>query len=115
MPGTEETIACDTIIVAAGEKAAIEGLPSELDLAFAPQGWPEGKRPDWMTDVEGVFAAGGKSVVYAMAAGTRAANAIDAYVQRKSGRAPTPRPDPLGRPTPSPLPAGYGGPTWHLD
>jgi glutamate synthase (NADPH) small chain len=115
VPGSEETIACDTVIVAAGERADIEGLPTELDLGFAPQGWPEGKRPDWMTDVAGVFAAGGKSVVYAMAAGTRAAIAIDAYVQKKAGQAPIPRPDPLGRPNPAPIPSGYGGPTWHLD
>jgi glutamate synthase (NADPH) small chain len=115
VPGTEQTIPCDTIIIAAGEKADVEGLPGELDLGFAPQGWPEGKRPDWMTDIEGVFAAGGKSVVYAMAAGTRAANAIDAYVQKKAGHPPIPRPDPFGRPNPAPLPSGYGGPTWHLD
>ena len=76
--------------------------------------WPQGRKEDWMTDVEGVFAAGGKSVVYAMAAGTRAAIAIDAYVSKKQNRAPTPLPDPFGGPTPPKLPSGYGGPTWHL-
>jgi glutamate synthase (NADPH) small chain len=114
VPGTEETVPCDTVIVAAGETADVGGLPAELDLKVGPQPWPEGKKPDWMTDVEGVFASGGKSVVYAMAAGTRAAEAIDAYVSKKTGRQPTPRPDPFGGPVPPKGPEGYGGPTWHL-
>jgi glutamate synthase (NADPH) small chain len=114
VPGTEETVPCDTVIVAAGETADVGGLPAELDLKVGPQPWPEGKRPDWMTDVEGVFASGGKSVVYAMSAGTRAAEAIDAYVAKKTGRQPIPRPDPFGGPLPPRLPEGYGGPTWHL-
>jgi NADPH-dependent glutamate synthase beta subunit-like oxidoreductase len=113
VPNSETTIPCDTIIVAAGEHADVGGLPSELHLT-TPHGWPEGGRPDWMTDVEGVFASGGRSVVYAMAAGTRAAEAIEAYLAQKQGRAPIPRPDPFGGPAPPPLPAGYGGPTWHL-
>ncbi len=115
VPGSDETIPCDTVIVAVGEKADLQGLPTELDFRISSRGWPEGKREDWMTDVEGVFAAGGKSVVYAMAAGTRVAEAIDAYVGRTTGRPPTPRPDPFGGSTPPPLPSGYGGPTWHLD
>ena len=114
VPGTEEVIPCDTVIIAAGETADVTGLPSELDFSFASQGWPVGKREGWMTDVEGVFAAGGKSVVYAMAAGTRAAEAIDRYISKKSGRDPTDRPDPFGRGVPHGLPDGYGGPTWHL-
>jgi NADPH-dependent glutamate synthase beta subunit-like oxidoreductase len=114
LPGTEQTISCDTVIVAAGEHADLTGLPSELDFKLSPQAWPEGKRPDWMTDVEGVFASGGKSVVYAMAAGTRTAEAIDSYLAGKAGRAPTRRPDPFGRSASPSLPEGYGGPTWHF-
>jgi NADPH-dependent glutamate synthase beta subunit-like oxidoreductase len=114
VPGSEQTIPCDTVIVAVGERADLAGFPQEIDFQLAPQGWPEGKRPDWMTDVEGVFASGGRSVVYAMAAGTKAAEAIDAYLSRKGGRSPTPRPDPLGEGAPSKLPDGYGGPTWHF-
>ncbi|HTP55014.1 MAG TPA: FAD-dependent oxidoreductase [Thermoplasmata archaeon] len=114
VPGTEEVVPCDTVIVAAGEKADVAGFPGELDFSFGAQGWPVGKREDWMTDVEGVFASGGKSVVYAMAAGTKAAEAIDRYLSKKAGTDPTPRPDPLGGPTPVPIPSGYGGPTWHL-
>ncbi|HTW55289.1 MAG TPA: FAD-dependent oxidoreductase [Thermoplasmata archaeon] len=114
VPGSERVIPCDTVIIAAGETADIAGLSAELDFSFAAQGWPVGKREDWMTDVEGVFASGGKSVVYAMAAGAKVAEAIDRFVSRRTGRAPTPRPDPFGGATPPPLPIGYGGPTWHL-
>jgi glutamate synthase (NADPH) small chain len=114
VPNTEETLPCDTVIVAAGETADLSELPSDLDLKVGPQPWPEGKKPDWMTDVEGVFASGGQSVVYAMAAGTRAAEVIDAYVAKKTGRPPTPRPDPFGGSKAPKLPDGYGGPTWHF-
>ena len=112
--GSDETLPCDTVLVAVGEKADLAGLPAELDLTPSRHAWPEGKQPDWMTDVEGVFASGGRSVVYAMAAGTKAAEAIDAYLARKEGRAPTPRPEPFGGRQRPPLPSGYGGPTWTL-
>ncbi len=114
VPGSEETLPADTIIVAVGEKADIAGLPRELDLNLTAHTWPQGTHDDWMTDVEGVFAGGGKSVVYAMSAGYRLAAAVDAYVARKKGRPPTPRPDPFGGPEPPGLPAGYGGPVWTL-
>jgi glutamate synthase (NADPH/NADH) small chain len=112
VPNSEETIPCDMIIVAVGEVADTSGFDPELDFRFASMGWPEGKREDWMTGVEGVFATGGRSVVHAMAAGERAAAAIDAYLAKKHGRAPEPRPDPFGGPTPPEIPAGYGGPVW---
>jgi len=114
VPGSEETIPCDTVIVAVGETADVTGLPTELDFNLSHHPWPEGAHEDWMTDVEGVFAAGGRSVVYAMAAGTKAAEAIDAYVARTTGRSPTARPDPFGGPEPPKLPEGYGGPVWHF-
>ena len=114
VPGTDETIGCDTLIVAAGEVSEIDELPAELNLA-TPHGWPVGQRTGWMTDVDGVFAAGGKSVVYGQAAGTRVAEAIDEYVSRKTGRSPTPRPGQMGGSTPRTPPKGYGGPTWTLD
>ncbi|MHB8351531.1 MAG: FAD-dependent oxidoreductase [Thermoplasmata archaeon] len=112
--GSEETLPCDTIIIAVGEKADLTGLPAELDLRMTGHTWPQGSHEDWMTDVEGVFAGGGKSVVYAMAAGYRVAEAIDAFVARKKGRPPTPRPDPFGGASPPGPPSGYGGPTWTL-
>lgn len=114
LPGTEQVIPCDTVIIAAGETGDVSGLPAELDFSFAAQGWPVGKREDWMTDVPGVFASGGKSVVFAMAAGTKTAEAIDRYIAEKSDRPPSPRPEPFGGAKPPRLPAGYGGPTWNL-
>ncbi|MGA8664170.1 MAG: FAD-dependent oxidoreductase [Thermoplasmata archaeon] len=114
VPGSEATFPCDTIVVAAGEVANVQGLPTELNLSLSGHPWPQGRKEDWMTDVDGVFAAGGKSVVYAMAAGTRAALAIDRYLAKKQGRAPVPAIDPFGGPNPPKLPSGYGGPTWHL-
>lgn len=113
LPGTEETLPCDTVIVAAGERADLSGLPTELDFTISAHGWPEGKKEDWMTDVPGVFAAGGKSVVYAMSAGERVAEAIDAYIARTKGVPRTVRPDPLTGGSPPALPDGYGGPSWH--
>jgi len=112
VPNSEETIPCDMIIVAVGEVADVAGFDPDYDFKFASMGWPEGKREGWMTDVEGVFATGGRSVVHAMAAGERAAAAIDAYLAKKHGRAPEPRPDPFGGPKPPQLPPGYGGQTW---
>jgi glutamate synthase (NADPH) small chain len=112
VPDSAETIPCDMIIVAVGEVADVSGFDADYAFKFASMGWPEGKGEDWMTDVEGVFATGGRSVVHAMAAGERAAAAIDAYLAKKHGRKPEPRPDPFGGPTPPGLPSGYGGATW---
>jgi glutamate synthase (NADPH) small chain len=116
VPGSDETVPCDTVVVAIGQQADLEGLSPDLKMKLTSQGWPEGGNEDWMTGVEGVFASGGKSVVYAMAAGTRSARAIDAYIAKKKGRAPSPRPDPFGGPVPPPVhPSGYGEPTWVLE
>lgn len=112
VPGSEETIPCDTVILGVGETANLTGLPPELDLTTGSQGWPQGKRDDTMTGMDGVFASGGKSVVYAMAAGTRSAVGIDAFLRKKEGKPPIPRPDPFGEGNPPRLPKGYGGPTW---
>ncbi|MDE1836104.1 MAG: FAD-dependent oxidoreductase [Euryarchaeota archaeon] len=113
VPGSEETLPCDTVIVAVGQRSDTTGFDSDLDLRVTAQGWVEGKGPDLMTGVEGVFAAGGKSVVYAMAAGMRAAEAIDGYLRKKKGEAPAPRPDPFGGSTPFHLPAGYAKANWN--
>jgi glutamate synthase (NADPH) small chain len=112
VPNSEETISCDTVIVAVGEVADLDGFEKEYAFKIASMGWPEGKHEDCMTDVEGVFATGGRSVVHAMGAGEKAAAAIDAYLAKKHGRAPEPRPDPFGGSEPPKLPDGYGEPTW---
>jgi glutamate synthase (NADPH) small chain len=112
VPGAIETFPCDTVIVAVGQKADLEGIDAALDLRQTPMGWVEGKGADMSTAEPGVFAGGGKSVVYAMASGTRGAEAIDAYLRKKKGEAPAPRPDPFGGAAPFHLPAGYAKANW---
>jgi glutamate synthase (NADPH/NADH) small chain len=109
--GSETTLPCDTVIVAVGQKADLEGWDAGLGLHLTPQGWPEGPNPGFATAVEGVFAAGGRSVVYAMGSAMEAAQAIDAYLARRRGEAPyASRPDPLGGSEPFHLAAGYTAP-----
>ncbi|MGC2034709.1 MAG: FAD-dependent oxidoreductase [Thermoplasmata archaeon] len=110
VPGSEETLACDTLIVAVGQRADLTGMPAELDLKLTSQGWPEGKGPGHETALSGVFAAGGRSVVYAMGTATEVADAIDAYLSKKRGEEGTPRPDPFGGPEVFHLPPGYTTP-----
>ncbi|MGA7924342.1 MAG: FAD-dependent oxidoreductase [Thermoplasmata archaeon] len=107
VPNSEEVIPCDTVIVAVGQKADLTGIDESLDLAITPQGWPEGKGEGFATSHPGVFAAGGRSVVYAMGSASKAAEAIDAYLARLRGEEPKARPDPLGAQEPFRLPAGY--------
>ncbi len=113
IPGAFETIECDTVIMAIGQKADLEGLPKEMGLKIATKGWPEGVGADGMTNIEGIFAGGGRSVVHAMAAGTKNAEAIDAYLRKKVGENPTARPDPFGAEVAPPrVPPGYSTPVW---
>jgi NADPH-dependent glutamate synthase beta subunit-like oxidoreductase len=110
VPHSEETIPCDTVIIAVGQKTDLTGIDSGLDLKLTSQGWPEGKGKGFETAVPGIFAAGGRSVVYAMGAAMEAANAIDAYLSAKRGETAPPRPDPLGGTETFHLPAGYTSP-----
>ena len=108
--GSEEIVPCDTAIVAVGQRADVAGFEPALDLATTRQGWVEGKGKGYATGVPGVYAAGGRSVVYAMGAAMEAASAVDAYLSEKRGETPTRRPDPLGGSAPFELPAGYTTP-----
>ncbi|MCI4329631.1 MAG: FAD-dependent oxidoreductase [Thermoplasmata archaeon] len=110
VPGSEVTIPCDTVVVAVGQKADLAGFGTALDLKLTSQGWPEGKNPGFATAIPGVFAAGGRSVVYAMGTATKAAEAIDAYLSAQRNAVAEPRPDPFGGPTKYHLPAGYTTP-----
>jgi NADPH-dependent glutamate synthase beta subunit-like oxidoreductase len=110
VPGSEETIPCDTVIVAVGQKADLEGFGPELDLKLSTQGWPEGRGKGFETAIPGVFAAGGRSVVYAMGTATEAADAIDLYLSAKRGEATGTRPDPFGGAGTFAKPAGYTTP-----
>jgi NADPH-dependent glutamate synthase beta subunit-like oxidoreductase len=110
VPGSETTLPCDTVIVAVGQKADLTGFGADFDFKITSQGWPEGKGAGYATGVPGVFAAGGRSVVYAMGAAMEAADAIDAYLAAKRGEASTPRPDPFGGEGTFHRPAGYTTP-----
>ena len=105
--GSEETLACDTVIVAVGQKSDLTGVGPELDLKVTPQGWVEGRGKGYATAVPGIFAAGGRSVVYAMGAAMEAVEAIEAYLAGRRGGTPQPRPDPFGGPGTFHLPPGY--------
>jgi glutamate synthase (NADPH) small chain len=108
--GSEATIPCDTVIVAVGQRSDLSGFPGELDLRITPQGWPEGKGPAHATAIPGIFAVGGKSVVYAMGAAMEAVVEVDAYLAAKRGASPTARPDPFGSGPAFHLPPGYTKP-----
>ena len=110
VPGSETTVPVDTVIVAVGEQADLTGFDARLGLRLDSRGWPEGKGPGYATDVPGVFATGGRSVVYAMGAAAEAAAAIDAYLAARRGEAPAPRPDPFGGTEPFHPPPGYTTP-----
>ena len=110
IPGSETTLPADTVIVAVGEKADLRGFDSRLGLRLNSRGWPEGRGPGFATDVPGIFATGGRSVVYAMGAAIEAAAAIDAYLASQRGGTPTPRPDPFGGTEPFHNPPGYTAP-----
>lgn len=107
---SDETVPCDTVVVAVGQKADLTGIAPRLDLKITNQGWPEGKGPGYSTGIPGIFAAGGRSVVYAMGAAIEAVAAMDAYLAAKRGEAAAPRPDPFGGPEPFHLPPGYTRP-----
>ncbi|MCI4357932.1 MAG: FAD-dependent oxidoreductase [Thermoplasmata archaeon] len=108
--GSEETLPCDTVVVAVGQRADLTGLDGPLDLQIATMGWPEGKGAGFATAVPGVFAAGGRSVVYAMGNAKSAADAIDAYLSEKRGEPTGPRPNAFGSGPPFHLPPGYTKP-----
>ena len=108
--GAQETLACDTLIVAVGQKADLQGFGPTLDLRLAGQGWPEGKGARFATATPGIYAAGGRSVVYAMGNAMSAAEAIDDFLASRRGAKAGPRPDPFGGAEPFKLPAGYTTP-----
>ncbi len=108
--GSETTVPCDTLIIAVGQRADLTGFSPALDLRIATGGWPEGKGAGFATAVDGVFAVGGRSVVYAMGSAIDTASAVDAYLARRRGETGGPRPDPFGGTGHFALPAGYTKP-----
>ncbi|MHB8351304.1 MAG: FAD-dependent oxidoreductase [Thermoplasmata archaeon] len=110
VPDSETTLPCDTLIIAVGQRADLEGFSPSLELKIAGGGWPEGKLPGFATQIPGVFAVGGRSVVYAMGAAMDAAAAVDVYLSQQRGVPAEARPDPFGAPGHYALPPGYTKP-----
>ena len=110
VPGSETILPCDTVIVAVGQQADLVGFGPDLELKITSQGWPQGKGQGFATGVPGIFAAGGRSVVYAMGAAMEVADAIDAYLSKKRNEASAPRPDSFGGAQPFHLPPGNNTP-----
>jgi len=79
---------CDAAITAVSQEADLEGVPPDLGLKVGKDGVLEADPMSGATARPGVYAGGGASVVHAMAAGKRAAFAMDAYMMKKRNRAP---------------------------
>jgi formate dehydrogenase major subunit len=87
VPGSEFTIPADTVILAIGQE--VDGSDVEDHCELTPKGTIAVDKMTLLTSRKGVFAGGDcetgpATVVEAIAAGRRAAVAIDAYVQGES-------------------------------
>ncbi len=110
IPNSESTLPCDTVIPAVGQRADLAGFDPDLELGVHARGWPEGRGPGFSTGIPGVFATGGRSVVYAMGAAMEVVESIDRYLAAQRGESPSPRPEPFGGAEPFHSPAGYSVP-----
>jgi ferredoxin len=89
VPGSEFTIPADTLILAIGQEVDVEGTDLEKVCTLTPRGTIEADKLTLLTSRAGLFAGGDcetgpATVVEAIAAGRRAAVAIDAHVSGKS-------------------------------
>lgn len=83
--GTEQTVPCDLLLIAAGFVGCEEGIAEAFGLARTNRGCIETVGNGYATTVPGVFAAGdarrGQSlVVWAIAEGRECAEAVDAFL-----------------------------------
>ncbi len=91
LPGTEFVLPADLVLLAMGFTGAVrEGLLEQLGVQLDPRGCVA-TDADYMTSVEGVFAAGdmrrGQSlVVWAISEGRKAAAKVDAYLKNQNAR-----------------------------
>jgi formate dehydrogenase beta subunit len=91
-PGTEEDLACDTVVVAVGQMADLDFLGADHGLRTTPQNLISVDAQTLATSRPGVFAGGDiafgpRIVISAVADGRRAARAIDTHL---TGRADEP-------------------------
>ncbi|MBU4560805.1 NAD(P)-dependent oxidoreductase [bacterium] len=89
IPGTEFSLKVDTVIEAIGQMPDTGNVKGFKRIETAGSGYIVAKKKTFKTSCPGVFAAGdivnrGATVVQAVADGNAAAEAIDAYLKRKS-------------------------------
>ena len=99
VPGTEEVIPCDKVIIAVGQKPFARIVSTTTGIKTNDKGYviTENEPYYGMTTRAGVFAAGDvvhepQTVILAMREGRRVAEAIDAFLQEKKicpGRRPS--------------------------
>jgi len=77
---------CDAALVAVSQEADLEALPVDLNVKLGKDGTLEADPKTGATARAGVYAGGGASVVHAMAAGKRAALAMDAFMMTKKSQ-----------------------------
>ncbi len=85
LPGTEETLECQLLLIAAGFLGAQKYVPEAFGLELTPRACVKTEEGGYATGVEKVFAAGdmrrGQSlVVWAIHEGRGAARAVDEYL-----------------------------------
>lgn len=81
--GEETALPVDHVIVAIGQKADLSVIP-DMGLRTDKDGIVVANPETCETSIEGVFAAGGRSIVHAMANGRRAAESIAKYLEGKA-------------------------------
>jgi len=84
IPGSEYAMPVDDVVLAIGQVADISGVPNAADLGIVSdkEGIVAGIDASGRTKLDDVFVGGGTSVVHAMAAGKRAAAAIEERLQK---------------------------------
>jgi glutamate synthase (NADPH/NADH) small chain len=90
VPGTEQEVACDKLIIAIGQKPFARIVSTTTGIKTNDWGYVVTEPEPFygMTTREGVFAAGDvvhepKTVILAMREGRRVAEAIDAWLQSR--------------------------------
>ena len=90
VPGTERTLPCQLLLIAAGFLGAQHYVPEAFGLELTPRSCVKTPEGSYQTGVPGVFAAGdmrrGQSlVVWAIAEGRQAAREADAWLMGQGG------------------------------
>ena len=86
VPGSEEVIDCDLLIIAAGFTGCKTYIADAFQLELSPRNTVKTEAGKYASNVPGVFAAGdmhrGQSlVVWAIAEGRECAKEVDAYLE----------------------------------